>query len=663
MSQLIVGAAFVVNAALLGLVSRRLLGVPVGWPRTLLVAACLSAGGNAVLGPIAQRLGVMDARGDLGSAPLGVSVVVTTLLLAWAVAIGLAVLVVLEAIAPTGSLPDPVGLVRDLPARQRRARRYTQVVRIAARHGLGGFLGAGARAPGSDGLRTARALTQALPEAGVTFVKFGQMMATRPDLVGDDMARELGTLQADVPPVPWPQVRTALADGLGRPVEEVFADVDQAPLAAASVGQVHGARLLDGTPVVVKVQRPGAAAQVAADLDILRRLGARLERSTGWGRALRLGALIEGFAASLDEELDYRVEAANARAVAGSLPWGQHIVHVPTVSAEWSGRTVLVMERVVGVPLSRAGSALAALPEARRRELAEGLLQVVLRQIVQTGIFHADLHAGNVMLRDDGSLALLDLGSVGRLDRTARDGIGRLLLAMDRDDSVAAADALLQVLDRPATLDDRGLERELGGVIARYRHGLGPLGAAGLFPDLFRMVLRHGFAIPPQVAATFRALGALEGTLAILDPGTDLVTAARRAGAELSAEQRRPTEVRAAMEDQLIRLMPLLERLPRRVDAIAGALEAGQLGVRVRLLADPEDRRFVARLAQQITMTLLAVGASVVAAILLVAPGSPELSPGIGAYPLVGSMFLLVAVVLAARVLVVTFGRDPAPHR
>ena len=657
MSELFVGAAFVVNALLLGLVSRRLLGVPVGWPRTLLVAACLSAGGNGVLGPIARRLGVMDERGELVSASLAVTVLLATLLLAWAIAVGLAVLVVLEALAPTGSLPDPVGLIRDLPARQRRARRYTQVVGIAARHGLGGFLGAGARPRAGDPSRVARGLTRALPEAGVTFVKFGQMMATRPDLVGDEMARELGALQADVPAVPWPQLRPALEAGLGRPLAEVFSAVDEEPLAAASVGQVHGARLLDGTPVVVKIQRPGAAAQVSADLDILRRLGTRLERSTGWARALCLGAVIDGFAASLAEELDYRVEAANARAVAGSLPWGQHVVHVPTVYAECSGRTVLVMERVDGVPLSRAEARLAALPAERRRALAEGLLAVVLRQIVRTGIFHADLHGGNVMLRDDGSLALLDLGSVGRLDRTAREGIGRLLLAVDRDDSVAAADALLQVLDRPAALDDRVLERELGGLIARYRHGLGPLGAAGLFPDLFRLVMRHGFAIPPRVAATFRALGALEGTLVTLDPGTDLVTAARRAGADLAAEERQPTQVRAAMEDQLLRLLPMLERLPRRVDAITGALESGQLAVGVRLLADADERRFVAGLAHQLTMTLMAAAASIVAAVLLVAPASPELSPGIGVYPVVGSIFLLVAVVLAARVLVLAFGR------
>lgn len=661
MSGLIVLVAFLGHALVLGLVSRRLLGAPVGWPRTLLVAGCLSASGTAILAPIARRLGVIDAQGNLGSAPLEVSAVVLTLLLAWTIAVGLAVLVVLEAIVPTGSLPDPVNLLRDLPARQRRARRYTDIVGIAARHGLGGFLGTGARARGGDASRVARSLTRALPEAGVTFVKFGQMMATRPDLVGDDMARELGTLHADVPAVSWPVLRAALEEGLQRPTDEVFAEIEQRPLAAASVGQVHAARLLDGTRVVVKVQRPGAAAQVAADLDILRRLAGRLERSTGWARTLGLAALVEGFAEGLHEELDYRVEAANARAVSESLPWGQHVVHVPIGYPQWSGRTVLVMERIDGVPLSRAAQALTALPAGQRRELAAQLLAVVLRQIVQTGIFHADLHAGNVLLRPDDTMAMLDFGSVGRLDRVARDGMARLLLAVERDDSVAAADALLMILDRPDALVDRALERELGALIGRYRHGLGSLGASGLFPDLFRMVMRHGFTIPPQVAAAFRTLGALEGTLATIDPGTDLVTAARRVGDELHAEQRRPAEVKEALEDQLLRLLPLLERLPRRVDAIAGALESGRLAVRVRLLAEEEDRRFVAGLGHELTMTVVAAAASIAAVLLIIAPDSPELSPGIGAYPLLGAAFLLFAVVLAARVLVLALGSRGRP--
>jgi ubiquinone biosynthesis protein len=453
MTPLLFALTGLVNAIILGFVSRRLLGVPVGWPRTILVSLFVSTGLGRAAQEAAISLGVLvDETGELvpGRSPV-VAALLLSLVGAWAVAIGLALLVVLEALVPTGSLPGPVALVRGLPARYRRARRYARIMAIATRHGLGGFLRGRSRLPeGEDAPRVARALRLAFTEAGVTFVKLGQMLSTRPDLVGPEFARELGRLTADVEPEPWPAIRRTLTEELGRDPSEVFAEVEEQPLAAASVAQVHRARLADGTRVVLKVQRSGAAAQVRADVDIVRRLARRIERSTAWGRRLRVRALADGFAESLDQELDYRVEAANTHAVAASLRAGRVPVRVPRVYDEWSGPRVLVLEEVVGTPVARAGAVLAGLSPETRAAMARELLGTVLRQVLDTGVFHADLHAGNVVVADDGSLALLDLGAVGRLDSAARAGLARLVLAVDRGDSLAATDALLEVLERPA---------------------------------------------------------------------------------------------------------------------------------------------------------------------------------------------------------------------
>lgn len=269
-----------------------------------------------------------------------------------AIALGLGVLVILEALLPTGSLPGPLALLRDLPARRRRARRYARIVAIGVRHGLGGFLRGRARyQPGEDGPRVARALRLAFTDAGVTFVKLGQMLSTRPDLVGVEFARELGRLTTDAAPESWAVIRRTLAAELGTGVEEVFAEIEQEPLAAASVGQVHRARLREGSAVVVKIQRSDAAAQVAADIDIIGRLAARLERSTDWGRSLGLRSLADGFGTSLRQELDYRIEASNARSVAASLEAsGGTPVRAPRVYAQWSGPRVLTMEQMAGTP-------------------------------------------------------------------------------------------------------------------------------------------------------------------------------------------------------------------------------------------------------------------------------------------------------------------------
>ncbi|GMA41592.1 ubiquinone biosynthesis protein UbiB [Mobilicoccus caccae] len=543
------------------------------------------------------------------------------LLVAWSVAFGVATLVVLEVIAPTGSLPNPLLFVRGLPSRLRRQRRYVQIVGIATRHGLSSRLGLGAHRDVQDSRRLARGLRLALTDGGVTFVKFGQMLSTRADLVGEDLAAELSLLTSEVEPVPWEAMRTALEGHIGAPLEEVFADLDPVPLAAASVGQVHAGRLHDDSDVVVKIQRPGANVQVAADLDILRRLARRVETRTDWGRDLGVSSLVEGFAVSLDEELDYRVEAANVRAIAPDPGEdAETLVHVPFVHERYSGRAVLVMERVRGVPISRADAELRRLSDGQRADLAASLLRLVLRQIVGTGVFHADLHGGNVLLQDDGRLALLDFGSVGRLDRSSRDAVARLMLAVDHDDAVAATDAVLLLLDRPEGLDDRRLEREIGSLLVRVRGG----GAtSGLFGDLFGLGVRHGFTVPGQVAAVFRAVGALEGTLAAIDPRIDFVESSRVAGAGLFTERFRPEEVRRTLESRLLQALPLVERLPRRLDAVGRQLEDGELSVRVRLLDDAEDRAFVTGLVREITMSIIAAACAVIAAVLLVSGVGP----------------------------------------
>lgn len=185
--------------------------------------------------------------------------------------------------------------------------------------------------------------------------------------------------------------------------------------------------------------------------------------------------------------------------------------------------------------------------------------------------------------------------------------MARLVMAVDRADPVAGTDALLEVLDRPRGLDERALERDVGSLTARY--GTGPTGSStALFVDLMALVVRHGFGVPPQVAAAFRALAALEGTLRLLDPEMDLVEASRKVGEELFAGQLQPRELRAALEDQLLQVLPVLQRLPRRLDSLADAAQHGDLGMSVRVLAHPEERAFLTGVVSQLVMTLLAGG-------------------------------------------------------
>ena len=657
---------FLINTVFLFIITRRLMGVPVGWFRTLAVAVLLTAGMNGFMLVVGLELGMVTPQMELGP---GVSAaeagVVFTLIMAWGVALGIGLLVLLEAMVPTGSLPSPLAVLRDLPARRRRSGRYAQIVRIAVAHGLGGFLRAGSRLPDAGEVSVlGRRLRLAFSDAGVTFVKLGQMLATRPDVIGSGLADELGLLQADNPPEPWQEIEKVLAAELGPGWADAFAEVDRTPLAAASVGQVHRAVLRDGSPVVIKVQRPRAEAQTRADLDILLRMARWLQRTTAWGAALGVRSLAEGFAASLREELDYRVEAGNLTGVAASTQPGSAGatggVRVPAAYPDLSTSRVLVMELVDGVPLSRP-AAVEGLDDQERAGLAQELLSTVLTQVLGTGVFHADLHAGNVLLeRPAGAparLVLLDFGSVGRLDRTAREAMGRLLYAVDRGSSTAAVDALCEVLDPPAELDDRTLERELGAVISRVQTGAQG-SAMTVFGDLFALVVAHGFTVPPQVAAAFRALGALEGTLRALDPGLDLVTAARGVGEQRLAEQLHPRELKGLLEEQLVQVLPVLQRLPRRIDAIAAAAQGGELQLRVSWLADPGDRAYLTGLVHHVVITALAAVLAVCGVLLLVDGGGHAITPALRVNTLLGATLFLFAFVLAARSLALVFRRQ-----
>ena len=652
----------VVAAAAVAYVGRRVLGVPVGWPRSILVGLLVLSGLNVVLPWIGDRIGL---RADpVDEATIIAGGLIFLLVLGWLFFLGIALLVALELVIPTGSLPTPWQLWRDLRRRHRRTRRYLQVLAIAASHGLGGFVGRSSRqarasTPTTSRTGLARSLRAALNDGGVTFIKIGQMLATRPDLVGPTFAAELAQLQTSSAPVPWASLRPAVAAAAGAPVEEVFAEIEETPLATASVAQVHAARLATGEAVVIKVQKPAARAQVEADLDIVGRLADRLDRSTAWGRALGVRALADGFAASLVEELDYRLEADNVAAVAAALPADSGI-QIPAVLTELSSDTVLVQERLAGVPVSRAQAELAVMTAEDRAQLAEGLLGTVLHQIMVDGVFHADLHPGNVIVIDRTTLGLLDFGSVGRLDDVTREAIARLLLAIDRGSSSTAADALLDILEPPTQpLNDRRWEREVGQLLVRY--GSGTRDTSGMFAALFGLVHRYGFGVPPQVAAAFRTLAALEGTLSTIDPDLDLVGSLRGQGGRLLAVQTSPTALRTQIESELISLLPLLRRIPRRLDKITAELEQGSLSVNVRLLGDPRDRDFVLGTVHQVVIAVLASAATLAAIVLIVAPGSPELGAGIALYPTLGFCLLFVGCVLALRSLVLVFRRSWSP--
>jgi ubiquinone biosynthesis protein len=632
--------------------SRRLLGLPVGALRAL-IAGLL---GFAVAEILVRTLRPVES---------GHAAAFLTVVLGVPLVVAMIFIVAAEALVPSGTVPQPVDVVLGARRALARSRRYSQISRIAMRHGLGPYLRGRGRGENEAGGRAALALSlrQALEEGGVTFVKLGQLMSTRRDLLPPEFIAELARLQDRAEPAPWAQVEEVITQSLGAPAEEVFAELRPEPAAAASIAQVHRAKLRCGdgpdAEVAVKVQRPGIRSTVEQDLDILLRLADTLEDRARWARAVGTAGVARGFAAAMREELDFRVEARNMAAVAATWPGQQRavggsvLVMLPAVHEQLCTEHVLVIEWLDGVSLRAAGP----LIDERgldRAELTRALLRSMVYQITEGGVFHADPHPGNVLLLTDGRLALLDFGSVGRLDTQQRAALLNLLLAVGRGDPAALRDALLELVTRTDEIDEWQLERALGRFAARHLVGTSPP-TTEMFTDLFRLASQFELAIPPEIATVLRALATLEGTLSLLTPGIDIAAEARQYAADRVASQLSPTAAPKSAAEEVAALLPVLRRLPRRFDRVTSAVEQGRLSLNVRLFADERDRRVVTGLTHQLLLAFLAAASGIVAAILLGTSGGPQISPTLSLLQLIGYNLLIVGGILALRVLYVIF--------
>jgi ubiquinone biosynthesis protein len=613
--------------------SARLLAVRIG-PAAALV--------SAVLG-IAAGFGLQRAIVDSASSVAPYATFALLSLLTTMAVVAVLGLTARPVRAPLSPVPTASGVphpLRALRMRVARASRYVGILWLGARYGLGPL----------TGLRRARdsrelgvTLRDALQEAGGIFVKFGQLLSARTDLVPAAIALELSSLQDDVTPLPAAAVLKMIDRELGLPADELFAEFDQRPLAAASIAQVHRARLRNGAEAVVKAQRPEIERLVERDLDILRRLACAVEERAAWAREIGAVALADGFAANLNEELDFRIEAQNMATIAAY----HGTLRTPHVYPELSTRRVLVEEWIDGVPLRQAQRELAM---HERKLLARSLLEGILGQIFEFGVFHADPHAGNVLVDADGHMVLLDFGSVGRLDRLQQTALAQALAAIARRRPTLLRDALVELSTSTDVVDIDGLERALARFFAQ-RLGPGMEPGADILNDLLAVVVRFGLALDPQLAGVFRALATLEGTLRLIDPTFSLVEEARQYAQAHKLGLPRPEQLKEGVVNDLLELLPMLRKIPRRLDRISGAFERGELSLRIRPFADPRDAELVTRLTNRLILAFFSASIGLVAVFLLRLGGGPEMF-GTHLDVLLGYGGLVAATVLGLRVLV-----------
>ncbi len=413
-----------------------------------------------------------------------------------------------------------------LPQFYRNVRRGTEIVSILSRYGLADWLSGSNIEFVKDQIKTREGealarLTRetrirlALTDLGPTFIKLGQLLSTRPDVVGVDLAEELKQLQANVPADPPEVIRALVEAELGEPIDEIFAQFSDVPIASASIGQVHRARLRSGQYVVVKVQHDGIERKVHEDLEVLAALAQLAEKLPEFA-PYRPSATVAEMARTVRRELDFGREERNLQQFA-ALFKDDPTVRIPAPYTEYCTPRVLTMDLLEGKKLSEAEQLRTAGYDVE--QIAHRGAEIYMEMIFVHGFFHADPHPGNILLLPGNVIGLLDFGMVGRLDERMREDIEEMLMAIVNQDVSLLTAVIMQMGDTPATLDERNLARDLADFVGQYAgQSLDQFDLSGCLNDMIEIIRRHQIHLAPPVALLIKTLVTLEGTAKLLNP-------------------------------------------------------------------------------------------------------------------------------------------------
>ncbi len=492
------------------------------------------------------------------------------------------------------------------PAPQTKGARYRHIMATLARHGIGTVFG------GDDASR-ARHVREACEELGATFIKLGQLLSARGDLLPDAYRDELRKLQDSVPAIPASEVAQVIREELGAAPEEIFAFFDSEPAGSASIGQVHAARAADGRDVMVKIRKPGVRETVEMDLAIL------ADEAEAWTErfpalaAYDVPGLVREFADTMREELDYTKEAVNVRFF-NELFESQRGFSLPETIGEYSTGRVITLTRVDGMRADEAGS----VTKRRRASAARRVSQFILEPALSKGLFHADPHGGNVLIREDGVVSVLDFGMVGRLTPEARRRVADVFVAIDRRDAERLADRIVEIaapqhpIDRAALVTDmdRMLEHHVGEALEHMNVGE----AIG---ELLQLVRRYRMRLPGNYALLFKTLIMTEALVQTLDPNTNLGSLLEPLTDKLMYGQLSGEQFVNRMRESAADAAHLSVELPRRVDRVLGQVERGN--VRVWTRVEDLDRTIARfeRVVERANATMLAAACIVALAIVM----------------------------------------------
>jgi len=426
-------------------------------------------------------------------------------------------------------------------------------------------------------LTRAERVRMVLEELGPTFVKMGQILSTRPDLLPVEYIQELPKLQDKVPPFPFTEVKKIIEEEFQRPLDQMFPHFDEVPLAAASIGQVHSARTVDGEDVAVKVQRPDIRRSIEVDLEIMLHLATLMERHLkGWDIHHPVKVVNE-FARTLAKEIDYTLEAAHTERFAMQFA-GDSTVYVPKIYREATTTRVLTMEYVAGVKASD----IKRLEEEGldRREVARQGFDLIMRQIFVHGFFHADPHPGNIIIFPGNIICYLDFGMMGRIDLKSREDFADLVMGAVRGDGTKTTNALLRLTVPDKEPDRHALERDVAEFIDQHAYRpLRELELGKLLRQILETAARHRLGLPPDLFLMLKAMVTVEGLGRVLDPDFDAAKQAAPFLKHVALDRLHPRRIAGDVIDSGAELIHLLKEIPGEIRKILKQAREGKIKI------------------------------------------------------------------------------------
>jgi ubiquinone biosynthesis protein len=458
-------------------------------------------------------------------------------------------------------------------------------------------------------------LSKDLEKMGPTFIKLAQLLSTRADLLPAPYLEALSRLQDDVEPFSFREVEEIVTEELGVRLSKAFAHFEAEPVAAASLGQVHRAELRDGRQVVVKVQRPGIREVVLKDLEILEGLAEFLDEHTETGRRYEFGQILAEMRKSLLRELDYRQEMRNLLTFNGNFQEFPRLV-VPMPVEDYSTSRVLTMDYVTGKKITALSPL--ALMDVDGHELAQDLFHAYLKQILVDGIFHADPHPGNIFLTDDGHVALIDLGMVGRVTPAAQENILQMLLAISEGRGDEAAQLTIKLGEPKESFEQEKFTRQVADLVTQHQgSNLQEIDSGRVVLEITRISGETGFRLPPEFTLIAKTLLNLDQIVHTLDPDFDPNASIRQHANEIMRERLKQSLSPGNFYNTLLEAKGLIEKLPARVNRLLDAVANNEMKIKVDAIDETKLMEGFQKIANRITMGLVLAALIVGAALMM----------------------------------------------